>query len=68
MILQTKASTLAVLMAKDVGKCPYLNALHDAVILARDETRIVSGPLPCDADVSNDRTTLEIQKKKDILI
>lgn len=55
-------------MAKDVGKCPYLNALHDAVILARDETRIVSGPLPCDADVSNDRTTLEIQKKKDILI
>ena len=67
MILQTKASTLAVLLATDGGKCPHLNALHDAVMLARAETPIASEVPPCPTDISNDRTTLKFQKKKDVL-
>lgn len=53
MILQTKASTLAVLMATEGGKCPHLNALRDAIELARAE------------DISNDRTNLKFQENKD---
>jgi len=37
MVLQIQASTLAVLMAAQSGKCPYLAGIHDAILLERVE-------------------------------
>jgi hypothetical protein len=58
MILQTRAKTLAALLAKDGGKCPHLQAVRDAIILAREE----AGTPPAPSSVGNDRTNLPHQK------
>lgn len=60
MILQTKAGTLARLMAAEGGKTSHLKALRDAIILARAEAEISPDP----DNVSNDRTTLRHLKKE----
>lgn len=59
MILQTKASSLIALIAKDSGEGSLRQAICDAILAARDEAK----PLLPSNTVSNDRTTLPHQQK-----
>lgn len=58
MILQTKAPSLIVLLAKEGGNRPHFQAIWDAILLARAEVDLP--PLP--DDISNDRTSLNHKK------
>ncbi|RKQ69354.1 hypothetical protein DES40_2154 [Litorimonas taeanensis] len=59
MILRTRSETLAILLAKDGGKCPHLQAVRDAIILAQAEAEC----LPQPENVGNDRTGLKHQNQ-----
>ncbi len=59
MILQTKAETLTALMAKHGGKSRQLTLICDDIILAR----VDAGTAHIPDNASNDRTTLNHQKK-----
>jgi hypothetical protein len=59
MILQTRASILCDLLATETGKTSHLEAVRDALILAK-----ATAFTPPNEDlVSNDRTTLPHQKR-----
>lgn len=59
MILQTRSRVLCDLLATESGPASHLDALQDALILAR-----ATAFTPPESDsVSNDRTTLPHQKR-----
>ena len=59
MILQTRTNVLCDLLASESSTASHLDALHDALILARATDFLLSE----DKMVSNDRTTLPHQKR-----